>query len=1643
MPTTDQIVQVPFIGGVDEYTDPDQLQPPSMATLTNCVVRKPGRIEKRAGFHLLAQPGTTTTPATVYGGTQLPAAGEALGAHDSRDGSRLLVATASKLYEYVGLDAAHGYREVNQIPSCIGTLRPVDATGGSITEVESMMNDSGTLRCTAWIIGTRNGQDTTNDSAINEQSPGTPGVYVAVQRVVDGAFVTASMRLDLAGGGTLEQCCDLRMALVTIKGGARRDWVIAYRRQYAAIEAVSVQSDSGTVNPTRLLTAFANRPYHRSFDFTGVPGQERAIFAFCDAQTTAADEDIQLRTCGVTAAGVFTLGVTLPLILSLSATSFSGGAYTWGAYKARGVVLETSPTSASAISVGARMIYKSTSTPAKLDGKMIVASIGVTVAGSPALDTISVASQRFGVLHRIGFKTDESLTGSFINAGALFYTSSVSMLNDIRNPSAGATVLPGGVAYISGQFSDGSIEVYRALAAQAFGRAYTNLVSYNASELQNITAAGYVKSPHRYDGIARTAQIEAPVAVGGAVPAGAVKVNKQQVTNIQIDTGHGIPAAEGWVITGNMKRAGVTWCVAQIYCAAGTGHFQEVAIVDGNPGNPAAVLNTGVGYQADQFQVTSAVNINSTSPSPVGATYSINAAGANHRMFDMLNSPAAYLALPIGTDVADQTRAISQTWFDSTVAPEPCVHRWDVATSSGSVILAMSSTSAAVMSNPNGDVPLGYVSPFAENNYFEVYEYPGSITYALNSYAGGSASTIWTAMGGPWRMMSSLAKTPDGRFCCIVTPTGDDFQRSCFLLSFVRPAALVSVSTPKPPSGGGLTPATAEGYTYTGNQGVFVESLNMARVAAVPLNCPRLTYVGGAVNAASAGAIRQGQSTDGSDVYAIDYDFSTSKWRKMLSWNDYTVVNGGLVSSFDGANVGEATMLMWPQRDLTSVAYERVPTKLYAVTPGTTQPYSLVNGGPDAFYDQGTSVSYLKNITRPWFAYEAGFNNAYGTAPSLNVDMAWAYMSTFWGGKATDDYQAVYADPRMLQVSSVSRPAFAAGLNEASTQHYYGRYQSGYSTGQVTTIYSERLVVWAPRANGGTTALTDSNYTPVVANGDFLARWCYEAVDATGRVIRSAPSQATTFSICCRIRYSEDQYGGVVDEFRYGFFVPRLELTNRLKTAASDSKRVVLQPYFTAEPFSTVFYKAPFSNFLEEYSGAFIVPRNATRGVVPYSGSPAAIGSQYGIATNNYKCFDGPQSNYNGILTEPYLYTTGGALDNVPPPSALCMTVHQNRLVMGGADDATVVWFSKELSPTDAPAFNDALTIQIEDGGPVTGVASLQSVLVIFKQGMTFIVPGDMPDDTGAAINRGYVSNALGTPIRMPHGIGCIDHRSVVETPVGVFFQSQRTIELLSRDMSIVPTGLQLDDTLQDYVVAGAVHNPRDNEVLFTLAKRDGTASSVQIVVYNYLSKLWAKHALSDWAASIQASNPAISILGTIPHLMAQDSSTGTPRSVVFKQSDSTFFDVGPQGRAYVPMAWKTAPLAVNKVQGYQRTKRIRVFGDPIPTKSTGAAQSRNPHGASFTLQTDYATSGVNDGDQTVSWTEAETAAVYTAQGREVYETHVAQQKGQALTLSYTETPPADVASLTHGYGTAFSNMTLVVGLKKGLDKRTIPQAKH
>jgi hypothetical protein len=133
-------------------------------------------------------------------------------------------------------------------------------------------------------------------------------------------------------------------------------------------------------------------------------------------------------------------------------------------------------------------------------------------------------------------------------------------------------------------------------------------------------------------------------------------------------------------------------------------------------------------------------------------------------------------------------------------------------------------------------------------------------------------------------------------------------------------------------------------------------------------------------------------------------------------------------------------------------------------------------------------------------------------------------------------------------------------------------------------------------------------------------------------------------------------------------------------------------------------------------------------------------------------------------------------------------------------------------------------------------------------------------------------------------------------------------------------------------------------------------------------------------------------------------------------------------------MTVQTAPISMNEVQGFQRLKRVRLLGTAISPAGT------SDYGQlALGLWTDYTPSVANT--QTASWTHDQMTTVINAQGRAQFEVHVREQKGQKVSVYYTEGNPASV--LGNGFGLALSNIAVVVGLKSGLDKRITSEAKH
>lgn len=1023
-----------------------------------------------------------------------------------------------------------------------------------------------------------------------------------------------------------------------------------------------------------------------------------------------------------------------------------------------------------------------------------------------------------------------------------------------------------------------------------------------------------------------------------------------------------------------------------------------------------------------------------------------------------------------------QNRTYSYTFLDGgdtsnplpslafALTPENCVHRWSSAVSVGDttvVLLAVASTSANPYTTAAVEAPLSAPFVHSTNNYFETYRWsalPGE-TVLRPRWPSSTTSLGISALAGPWRLVSDMAliKRPgvgttqdynDHRAVVSIVPTGDDSQRSQYLVYIGDAAQQMTIESP--PSD---LPPESLAWTYGNNKGVFVESLNAPRVLTIPINSPRLftserTEQSGAntftrTTSMCAGMLRDGSSENTVRVGAISYDVVPDRWRSAMAYADYTLFSGGVVSSFDGASCGEVAPMMWPQRSLCTVAYEDPPIvfdmdKQYTVPISEYNPKSSLwwsGVGAGGIKD----VAALMNISRPYFGYEAGIKST-ALAAGYRGASTWSgydSVTTSFGGKPTSDYQSITVDQRLTSYrmnSAVNGNTAPGGVKPVYFYGKYGKYAESYAASLGSGLSGQRWVAWVPRntsgtVGGGASTPLESSFDTENCQGDMLMRWVYETTDGTGRVSRSAPSIPSRWHILSRLFTDEKKEQTAAEVYKYGFFAPRLELTNRLRVGGDDNRRVTLQAYTTAEPFGSVFYRTPLRNW-ESPATAFASERGSNRQlcsfvVRPYTGTTNS--APYGFVTNNLSCFHGMNGEYLGILGMPYLYTTGGEVPNMCPPSAKCMVVHQNRIVLGGADDPTVIWIGKEMTEQDAPAFSDLLTVRIADGGAVTGLGSLSRALIVFKADQIHILTGDMPDNTVS----GGLTGTLGQPMRLVNGLGCISHRSVISTPVGIFFQSYRTIEMMGQDMAIAPIGFRVMDILETYKeVVSVTHKAVDSEVVFCCQKPSvlgGTNTQTDgrqfvLLVYNYAEDIWSKHEMDSFgvgAASVGEFNDQTMIF------------VGGRGYVT---SDTRFYDTTTAGNQWITMSGETAPIALNQQQGYQRVKRIVLMGDPTP--SLPAPSTYQPHAMTVTVSTDW------DSTQTATWTSAEVQSVLAKQGREFFGVHVRNQKCQKVSIRFQDAPPTG-GTITTGYGVAFSNIALTVGVKSGLNKRMTQEAEH
>lgn len=203
------------------------------------------------------------------------------------------------------------------------------------------------------------------------------------------------------------------------------------------------------------------------------------------------------------------------------------------------------------------------------------------------------------------------------------------------------------------------------------------------------------------------------------------------------------------------------------------------------------------------------------------------------------------------------------------------------------------------------------------------------------------------------------------------------------------------------------------------------------------------------------------------------------------------------------------------------------------------------------------------------------------------------------------------------------------------------------------------------------------------------------------------------------------------------------------------------------------------------------------------------------------------------ILGNTLLYTTGGVVEDVGAPATNILSLFDDRLWLVDAEDPNLLWFSKQVIETTPVEMSDLFTLFISptvgaqgSTGNITALYPMDDKLIIFKKDAIYYINGSGPDNTGA-------NNQYSQPIFITATVGCSNTRSLVMTPNGLMFQSDKGIWLLGRDMSTEYIGAAVEDFNSD-LVTSALAIPATNQVRFGLA-------SGATLMYDYFVGQWGE----------------------------------------------------------------------------------------------------------------------------------------------------------------------------------------------------------
>jgi hypothetical protein len=356
-------------------------------------------------------------------------------------------------------------------------------------------------------------------------------------------------------------------------------------------------------------------------------------------------------------------------------------------------------------------------------------------------------------------------------------------------------------------------------------------------------------------------------------------------------------------------------------------------------------------------------------------------------------------------------------------------------------------------------------------------------------------------------------------------------------------------------------------------------------------------------------------------------------------------------------------------------------------------------------------------------------------------------------------------------------------------------------------------------------------------------------------------------------------------------------------------------------------------------------------------------------------------------------YQNTGELDNVQFPTGHITTYGKDRLFLAGMENPNEIVHSKLRFPGEQLEFNDALKIQVPDiGGPITALDILNQFLVVFKKDRIYVISGDGPDNFG----QGSFSQAE----LVTTDVGCINQSSIVRTPGGLMFSSDKGIFLLSGNLQTTYVGADVEAYNGQNITAATLLNDANQVRFLTDAGRT--------LVFDYQFGQWSTFTNHKGLSAVVWGEDYVYLRTT-----GKD---------VFLEQENLFTDDGSHYSLRVKTAW----LVLGTTQNYQRARRLLLLGNFFSEHELLCLVRYNFE--SFSTPITWDPSGVITATAYGDGIYGEGA--YGGSGSSVYQVRFAlpRQKCESVQFEFYDR----IINTPAGQAYQISALTLEAGIKKG-----------